>query len=398
MRILLCNKFYYRRGGDCIYTLNLERLLEQHGHPTAVFAMQHPDNLPSPWLSYFPTEVKFGLGGSMAEAFRRPLGSPEVEHKFTALLDAFRPDVVHLGNIHSQLSPLIGEIAHQRGIRVVWTLHDYKLFCPRYDCLQSGKTPCSQCSKSPTGVLRHRCMKDSYMASVMAWLEARRWNRRRLENSTDAFICPSAFMAKQMEAAGFDVAKLNVLHNFVSADEPYTPRTKDDYICYVGRLSHEKGVATLIRAIRQLGAHAPRLMIAGTGPQEKELRQLATGTPTTFLGHCSWEQLKDVVGHALCAVAPSEWYENNPLSIIEAFCLGTPVVGADIGGIPELIDETNGMLFPAGDVSSLARSIETMQASGHFDSQKIASNARQAYSAEKYYDRLMQTYQPTSQQ
>lgn len=105
MKVLLANKFYYRRGGDCVCTLNLEQLLKDHNHDTAVFAMQHPENFPTPWSKYFPSEIRFSPGPNILETFRRPFGSKEVKRKFNALLDDFQPDVVHLNNIHTQLSP-----------------------------------------------------------------------------------------------------------------------------------------------------------------------------------------------------------------------------------------------------------------------------------------------------
>jgi glycosyltransferase involved in cell wall biosynthesis len=128
MKILLANKFYYPRGGDCIYTLHLESLLKKKGHEVALFAIQHPQNQPNEFQRYFPAEVSYSSGGwkNLSEKFLRPLGTKEVRKKFTALLNDFQPDVVHLNNIHTHLSPVLAEIAHKRQIRVVWTLHDYK--------------------------------------------------------------------------------------------------------------------------------------------------------------------------------------------------------------------------------------------------------------------------------
>ena len=145
MRILLSNKFYYRRGGDCIYMLNLEQLLKTNGHDVAVFAMDYPENLDTPWKTYFPQE----MGKLMA--LTRPFGSSEVRKKFNRLLDDFKPDVVHLNNIHTQLSPVMAELAYRRGVRVVWTLHDYKLLCPRYDCLRDGREVCELCFTGDKG-------------------------------------------------------------------------------------------------------------------------------------------------------------------------------------------------------------------------------------------------------
>ncbi len=118
MKILLVNKFYYRRGGDCIYMLNLEQLLKTHGHDVAVFAMDYPENIETEWKRYFPNEIKFTPGVGMLETFMRMFGLGEVKRKFNSLLNDFKPDVIHLNNIHTQLSPVIACLAHERGIKV----------------------------------------------------------------------------------------------------------------------------------------------------------------------------------------------------------------------------------------------------------------------------------------
>ena len=145
MRLLLVNKFYYPRGGDCIYTINLESLLKKHGYETAIFAMDYHRNIETPWKKYFPSEVRFHMGPKIIDSMLRPFGTKEVKEKYNAILDEFHPDVVHLNNIHSQLSPIVAELAHQRGINVVWTLHDYKLLCPRYDCMRNDGASCDDC-------------------------------------------------------------------------------------------------------------------------------------------------------------------------------------------------------------------------------------------------------------
>ena len=231
MRILLANKFYYRRGGDCIYMLNLEQFLNAHGHETAVFAMPYPDKLPTPWSKYFPSELRFSPGPGMVEAFLRPFGTCEVKRKFNALLDDFKPDVAHLNNIHSQLSPIIAELAHKRRIKVAWTIHDCKLLCPRYDCLRNGTSICEECFTDKHKVLEYKCMKNSRTASFLAYREALKWNRRRLENCSDLFVCPSQFMADKMAQGGFCKKKLHTLCNFIDVEKckksSYTE--KEDY-------------------------------------------------------------------------------------------------------------------------------------------------------------------------
>lgn len=389
MKILLANKFYYRRGGDCVCTINLEELLKSHGHEVAIFAMQHPDTLPTPWSWYFPSEVKFKPGPGMIEAFLRPFGTREVKNKFNALLDDFQPDVVHLNNIHSQLSPLIAELAHQRGIKVVWTLHDYKLLCPRYDCLRDGKKACEECFTNKHKVLEYKCMKGSAVASLLAYKEAMKWNRERIEKCTDIYLCPSRFMANKMTEGGFSPDKIHKLCNFIDVEKCRKDSySKEDYYCFIGRLSHEKGIKTLIEAANSLPY---KLVIIGGGPLEEEAKAQA-GNKVEFVGFKQWKQIKEIVGKARFSVIPSEWYENNPLSVIEAQCLGTPVLGARIGGIPELIEEgVSGMTFESRNVKDLKEKIESMFATS-FDYRVIAESSQRRYNAENYYNQIVEIY------
>lgn len=387
MRILLSNKFYYRRGGDCIYMLNLEQLLKAHGHEVAVFAMDYPENEETPWKKHFPQNM------TKLMAFTRPFGSREVKTKFTKLLDDFKPDVVHLNNIHTQLSPVIAELAHRRDIRTVWTLHDYKLLCPRYDCLRDGKTICELCfngDKSPCKT--YYCMKGSRLASLVGYKEAVMWNRERLEACTDLFICPSRFMAEKMAQGGFRKDKLHVLCNFIDVEKcRKTDYTKADYYCYVGRLSHEKGVSTLIKAAAQLPY---KLKIIGGGPLLEQLKNMnkELNGNIDFLGFKQWDDIKTLVGKARFSVTPSEWYEVFGLVNIEAQCLGTPILGARIGGIPELIDEgVNGMTFESGNVDDLAGKIKVMY-NTEFGYKAIADSAMKRYDAENYYNEIMKIY------
>ena len=391
MKILLANKFYYRRGGDCIYMLNLEKLLKAYGHEVAVFAMDYPENLDTPWKKYFPKNM------SKLMAFTRPFGSHEVKSKFKKLLDDFKPDVVHLNNVHTQLSPVMAELAHQWGIKVVWTLHDYKLLCPRYDCLKNGNTICETCFKGDKkACLDNKCMKGSKLASFIGYKEAVTWNRERLEACTDVFICPSQFMADKMVQGGFSKSKMRTLCNFIDVEKcKYAPADgmdntdpivfpkKEDYYCFIGRLSHEKGAKTLIEAANQLPY---KLVIIGGGPLMDELKSVAN-TNIEFVGFKQWDDIKQLVGKARFSVIPSEWYENNPLSVIEAQCLGTPVLGANIGGIPELTNYT----FSSGNIADLKTKIEKMWNS-ELDYQQIASDAQHRYDAETYYDKLINIY------
>ena len=387
-RVLLVNKFYYPRGGDCIVVLNTEALLRDNGVEAEVFAMEYPQNLFARYSRLFPSEVTFGGGvGNQLRALQRTLGRGDVCSLFEEVLDEYNPDIVHLHNVHSYLSPVMGELAHKRGIRVVWTLHDYKLLCPRYDCLLDGK-PCEKCfTGSKLNVLTHKCMKNSLPASAVAWLEAAKWNRRRLQNSTDLFLCPSQFMADNMVASGFAPERIKVLNNFIDPlklklyQEMGRVETRDDYYCYVGRLSHEKGVADLLEVASRLPY---RLKVAGSGPLDNELRgKYGSCGNIEFLGMLDAEAVARLLSRARLSVVPSQWYENNPLSVIESLCAGTPVAGAKIGGIPELIDSENGVVFQPFDQESMASSIMKSMAR-EWDHDLIARQAMQRFSPENH--------------
>lgn len=240
-------------------------------------------------------------------------------------------------------------------------------------------------------------MKGSKLASFIGFKEAIVWNRERLEASTDVFICPSQFMADKMVQGGFSKSKMQTLCNFIDVEKckfsstdgtDYTDDVellpkKEDYYCFIGRLSHEKGAKALIEAANQLPY---KLVIIGGGPLMDELKSVAH-TNIEFVGFKQWDDIKQLVGKARFSVIPSEWYENNPLSVIEAQCLGTPVLGANIGGIPELTDYT----FSSGHIADLKTKIEKMWNS-EFDYQQIASDAQHRYDAETYYDKLINIY------
>ena len=391
-RVLLVNKFYYPRGGDCVAVLNTETLLRANGVEAQVFAMEYPENLKAHYQGQFASKVSFDGGmGNLWQALQRTLGRGDIREQFEAVLDDFKPDVVHLHNIHSYLSPVVGELAHQRGVRVVWTLHDYKLLCPRYDCLHRGK-PCERCLKGAKyNVLTHRCMKNSLLASGVAWLEAMKWSRRKLEENTDLFVCPSEFMGRKMRAGGFTASKVKVLNNFLDPikfkkyQSIDTVDERGDYYCYVGRLSQEKGIERLLKVASRLPYH---LKVAGGGPLEQGLRErFADKNNIEFLGMLDAPQVAQLLAGARLNVVPSQWYENNPLSVVEALCAGTPIAGADIGGIPELINSSNGIVFRPFDRETLATAIETAMTK-EWDHATIARQALERFSPEHHLQTL----------
>lgn len=391
-KILVVNKFYYRRGGDCVYSLNLERVLKSRGHDVAVYAMDYPENIPSEWSGYFAPEVDFAK--DKLRGASRIFGHGDIKESFGRILRDFRPDVVHFNNIHSYLSPEIVRMAREFGAKTVWTLHDYKLVCPSYSCLCKGHV-CEDCFDNTFAVIRNRCMKGSLAASVLAYAEARKWDKDKLQEWTDIFICPSRFMAIKMAEGGFSRSKLFQLYNFISPEmyDHYSSNEvvvdRDDYYCYVGRLSEEKGVRTLLMVAAELPWE---LRIAGGGPLEEELRQkYASHGNIRFLGHCDVAQIQKLLSKARFSVIPSEWYENNPLGVIESLCGGTPFVGADIGGIPELSTGRNGFIFTSGDRRRLRLAIEDAW-KRKWNYREIQQEALSRFSPDQHYSMLNKIY------
>lgn len=389
MRILVASKFYYNRGGAEIVARQCVEALQAAGHEVGVLAMDHPQNSDLPAAAFLAPEVSFRTPFAMA---LRTLGLGSVRRTVRKALEEFRPDVVHLHNVHSYLSPVIVKMAKEAGCRTVWTLHDYKLICPAYTCLR-GREICERCLTSPAAVLKERCMKGPAAVSAMAYAEARRWSIRNLIRWTDVFVCPSRFMADKMQMAGIPEEKLRVVCNFVGDEMLHHNDlpSKGDYYAYFGRLAPEKGIETLLETAISL---PNRLKIFGKGPLEEELRRKYGGYgQIEFRGHADTATVAAEMAGSRLTVMPSEWYENNPLSIMESLCLGTPVVGSNMGGIPELIsDGMNGRLFAARDRQQLREAIEQTYNSTHFDYDSIRRESRKRFSAEMHIKELESIY------
>lgn len=396
MKILLSNKFFYPRGGDCIHTIQLKQLLEGKGHEVAVFSMQFPENIENEYSTYWPSEVSFGSKApqKLLSALRRPFGVNEVKDKWNKLLNDFQPDVVHLHNIHSQLSPVIAQEAKKQNIPVVWTLHDYKLLCPAYTFMDNGGEVCEDCLQDNKAVTKKQCIKDSKLASYLGYYEAKKWNREKLQEYTSSFISPSKFLKSKMEQGGYAAQQVAHIYNFADDakfnNKVVTNRKND--VVYVGRLSKEKGVDTLCKAFQSLKGST--LTIIGDGPIKTELEKKYASSNIKFVGFQPWEVIKEKLGNAAFLVIPSEWYENNPLTIIEALALGTPVLGAAIGGIPELINNgINGNTFMPGDAKDLEEKLTRMLKTNTWDYQQIQDDAKAIFAQDSYYNKLMEVYQ-----
>lgn len=396
MKILIVNKFYYPRGGDCVVAMNTQKLLERNGHTVRVYAMSHPQNVPTADIESYASNVDFssGISGKM-KAIMRVFGKGDIVKSFSKVLTEFNPDVVHLHNIHSYLSPIVAELAHKHGARVVWTLHDYKLLCPSYSCRLPNGDNCEQCIAGRLSVVKNRCMKGSLMQSAVADLEARYWNRKRLELATDVFVAPSEFMRGKMLKGGFMPDKFATICNFVDPVKVDTflkkgvTSKRENSFCYIGRLSEEKGVATMIKAAVIAGVV---LNIAGDGPLKENLEKEYAGNGNIrFLGHLSADKTAELLLSSKASVMPSECYDNNPLGVIESLCAGTPVIGANIGGIPELIADNSGRTFESGNTDILAQRLREFNADD-YDNIEISKVSINRFSLERHYEKLMAVY------
>ncbi len=357
-QLLSLNTYHYRRGGSDAVYFDHDGLFRQLGWDTAAFAMHHPRNETSPWSEYFVDEIEFGhVYGPFQKLVMagKVIYSLEARRKLDRLLGRFRPDVAHAHCIYHHISPSVLPLLKERGIPVVMTAHDLKLCCPAYKMLNRGGV-CERCRDGNLlNVAAHRCVRDSLPVSALVMMESAVHKLLGLyRDNVDRVVAPSRFFRDKHIEWGWPAEKLVYIPNFIRA-EGFTPQYRPgDYLLYFGRLAPEKGVATLIRAAARSGT---RLRIAGTGPEESALKALAAnlGGDVEFLGFVSGEPLLRLVREARAMVLPSEWYENAPMSVLEAYASGKPVIGARIGGIPEMVkpDET-GWLFESGHVDELA--------------------------------------------
>jgi glycosyltransferase involved in cell wall biosynthesis len=366
MRILVTNKFWYRRGGLERVMFDEIAWLEAAGHETAHFSTRHPENLPSPWSGYFAPYLELGALGSTtprdrATAAGRMFWNAEAARRFARLLDDFRPDVVHLHGIHRQISPSILFEARRAGVPVVQSLHDHNLICASGDLLLAGARVCSPPHCTAANVLPcavHRCVQQSVAKSALAAAELfwRRW-LLRYETLVDAFISPSHYLAEAIARGGIHRRPIHVLPNavpFLPASDGETP---GEGFVYASRLSPEKGLLTLMRAVELAGV---TLTVAGTGPLYESL-VARNPQGVRFTGRVDGAEVDRLLAHCRAAVVPSECVENAPMAVLEAMRLGRPVIASRTGGIPEQVrDGVDGLLFTAGDELQLAAALRLL--------------------------------------
>ncbi len=399
MRIIQANKFYFLRGGAERYMLDLSAWLESQGHEILPFAMEHPQNLPAATSGFFPSfvateRVRLNLAG--LKTFRRMFFSSEARRKMGQLVDAKRPDVAHVHNIYTQLSPSILDALKSRRVPVVMTVHDHHLVSPQYNVWAAG---CGV-DHSGDGIIAgtvSKFHKNSHAASFAQILAFKfHYNRGSYRNAVDIFLCPSDYIRRKLVAAGFPEAKLRTNHYGADPSAVVPTYGHKGYFLYVGRLSEEKGVETVIQIARQLPDVA--FKIVGTGPDEARLHALAHGaTNIEFVGFRSGELLSALYAGAMAALAPSRVHEIFPLITLEAMVHGKPVIGSNVGGMPEVVeDRVTGLLAPPNDLHAWVEA--TMRLAYDEDFRlNLARNARLAvettFHIKNHHARVLKAYE-----
>lgn len=402
MKILLINKFLYPKGGDAISTLTTGEILTAKGHEVAFWGMEHPDNPAYPFQADFVSRVDYeGSNGLAAKlkASANILYSFEAKKKIASLLKKFQPDVVHLNNFAHQISPSILDEIKKYDIPVLMTMRDYKMVCPTYSMLCQGEI----CEKCMGGRFYHcgldRCTKGSVFKSLVNVAEMYLHHKiLHIYDKIDLYISPSRFLQGKVQEMGLR-GEVEYLPNCVDISG-FAPAYDwaENSIVYVGRLSHEKGVGTLINAVKTIPD--VRLKIIGDGPLKTELEEKIRTEHignVGFLGYRTGDDLHDEIRKAMFLVIPSEWYENNPRTVIEAFALGKPAVGARIGGIPELVrDWETGLTYVSGDAEDLRQKFVLLLE--HKDKiPEMGRNARdyvaRELNSEVHYRKLMELYE-----
>lgn len=365
MKVLMVNKFLYPNGGSETYIFKLGGYLKEKGHDVQYFGMEHEGRCVENRVNSYTTDMDFHEGSKIAKITYpiKTIYSSEARKKIRLVLDDFQPDVVHLNNFNYQLTPsIILEVRKwekQTGhkVKIVFTAHDYQLICPNHmmNNPQSHQN-CEKCVGSKfSNCIKGKCIHGSVAKSVIGTMEGYFWRMKGVYKEIDVVICPSNFMKNKMDTNPIFTNKTVALHNFIDQVE-WKVVQKKDYVLYFGRFSTEKGIGTLIEACKQLPDI--KFVFAGSGPLEKEINEIDN---IENVGFCTGEDLEKLIREARFSIYPSEWYENCPFSVMESQMYGTPVLGADMGGIPELIQVgKTGELFESGNVEELKEKIDML--------------------------------------
>jgi glycosyltransferase involved in cell wall biosynthesis len=380
-RVLLCHNYYQQPGGEDRVFADEAGLLAAHGHKVTRFTAHNDD---------------IAKMDRIAVAVRT-VWSRASYARLRALIRAERPDILHCTNSFPLLSPAIYYAARAERVPVVQTLQNYRLLCPSAVLHRDGRV-CEEClgRMVPWPGVLHGCYRGSRAgtAAVATMLITHRL-RRTWTKAVDRYVVPTEFMRRKFIEGGLPPQKIAVKPNFVDPD-PGPGTGQGGYAAFVGRLSAEKGIDTLLAAWAQAGVSLP-LKILGDGPLAPRVQQAAAQSACIqWLGQRTLEEVQQAMGEAACVVVPSTWFEGFPKIIVEAFAKGTPVIAARLGSMAEVVDDgRTGLHFQPGDAASLAAAVAQLTA----DPAKLAAMRRAArreyeekYTAQINYEHLMHLY------
>ena len=361
MKILNINKFYYRKGGSEAYYFALADLLRENNHEVIPFSMKDNKNYETKYSKYFIENISYENMGIKEKAINgaKLIYSFEAKKKVKNIVNDNTPDIAHLHIFQHQLSPSILKEIKKNGTYVVNTVHDLKVICPNYKMLNDGEI-CEKCKSDKfINCFKSKCIKGSTVNSMLNTIEAYTHRILKSYDYVDKFICPSKFYMNKFIEFGIPKEKVVHIPNFVDVSKFNPNYEHEDYFVYFGRLSEEKGINTLIKSMKYV--NKSKLIIVGTGPIEKELKEFVVKENiknVEFVGFKTGNELENIIKKSRFIVIPSEWYENAPMSIIEAMAYGKAVLGSNIGGIPEFIEDNHtGMIFNTKDEIDLASKI-----------------------------------------
>ena len=396
MKILLVNKFLYPKGGVETYVIKLGEILKSNGHEVEYFGIEDENNTLSNNADSYASNIDFSTGtlNNLTAPFKI-IYSSQARKSFKTVLRSFKPDVVHLNNIHFHLTPsIILEAQKYReeknsNLKIVYTAHDYQLICPSHGLFTPDLKACEKCVGSNySNCIKNKCVKNSIPKSILGSLEGVFWKHSKAYSYIDAIICPSIFLKSKLDLEERYRNKTIALHNFTDKAE-IIETEKENYVLEFGHLSKDKGTYTLLEAAKKLPQF--RFVFAGFGEAESAINEVEN---CEYVGYKSGKELEMLIRKAAVTICPSIIYENCPFAVIESQMFLTPVIGADIGGIPELIDEgKTGELFEADNAEELAKKIALVLKDKN-TLEQYSNNCREIdiETPQSYYKKLIKIY------
>jgi glycosyltransferase involved in cell wall biosynthesis len=404
MKILLINNYHFIKGGSETVYLNTGKLLESKGHEVIYFSSTNDNNLLHGKNNLF-VESKYSTEMSFigkVKGIPNFIYSKSAFHNLEKLIIREKPDIAHLHIFYGVLTSSILKVLKKRGIPCVMSIHEYRLLCPTYTFLNSKNEICEKCANgNKFNCIINKCNKNSLPNSIISAIETyyRDFFFSHLKYIKHFIMVSNFIREKHIEYNGAYREKSSVIYNFHSIFTSSIVKLSDKKcdLVYFGRLSKEKGIITLIKSLENKPEIT--LNIVGTGPEEKRIKDYIKSKKIkniSLLGYLSGENLWSIVQSARYTVVPSEWYENNPMNVIESLLLGTPVIGANIGGIPEIVKKPHGFIFESKSIDDLSRAIDEAISINEEGYKLLCSNAiefaNQQFSENIHYQNLIKVY------